>query len=122
MSALPAGLATPQALSPTTPPSGEATFQSGQADGQADAASAGGGDDMARMAGGVMLFPSTVVLSPGTDSDRGSSNSSIVAGGERAGGGVETFGMDEKEADFGREAAATGALSPWITTREGICY
>lgn len=67
-----------------------------------------------------MLFPGAMVLSPGTDSDRGSASSSIVAGGERAAVGAETFGMGEKDDDLGREAAPTGALSPWITTRRGI--
>lgn len=134
ISALPARLEPPQALSPTTPPPGEATFQSVAAPASrsggskadigrtgdassvraaAAAAAAGGGP------AGALLSPSALMLSPGTDFNRGSAFSAAdmeelvgVDGGN--GIDVQFGGLGEKD-----DGDRGDALSPWITTREG---
>lgn len=137
--ALPARLATPQALvSPTTPPpGGEPTFQAADPTRGGGGATVSPGRTTIGRAGehehdigssgrsGLALSPGAVMLSPGTDSDRGSSPSPTgdVGGDLRRAHGIVRFGTELGEKDEDDEGDAPPdalRLSPWITTRQGM--
>lgn len=151
---LPARLALPQAmLSPVSPPTGAESSGHPRSSSGAGASRAGAEPgpgrviDTAGAAGFLELSPGAMVLSPGTDSDRGSTPSpraqfthpggegAVVRGAEGRGGGSEVAGgrEDEERRDFSygggggsgsggtqRRAEEERSLSPWVATREGV--